>query len=977
MLLPHYYEDPSLTRQGTLPPRSYYVPCATREEALSDDPFFTSSRVLKLDGEWQFRYFSSVRDVSEEFWKTGSLEGFIPVPVPAVWQNYGVDHHQYTNVNYPFPFDPPYVPVDNPCGVYQRVFTLEDEPFARRYLNFEGVDSACYVFVNGVMAGYHQVSHSTAEYDITALTHPGENLLCCVVLKWCDGSYLEDQDKFRMSGIFRDVYILTRPEGHVIDFFVRTRGSRVSVALEGDAEASLSGELSVELGEDTECLLLDELGNTVGAGREIDVPSPVYWNAETPYLYTLLIHRGEEWISTKVGLRDISVSEKGEILINGSPVKFRGVNRHDSDPVNGFAVTREQLKNDLLLMKRHNINAVRTSHYPNMPRMTELCDRLGLYVIDEADLETHGCGSSKREDWPELMEDPRFGPAVLERSKLLLERDKNRPSVILWSVGNECAWGVNVEACLAYFKGRDDTRLTHYESVYSFGREPDLSNLDTLSHMYPSVQRMKDILAAGEKRPFVLCEYAHAMGNGPGDLEDYWQLFHDEPSCVGGFIWEWCDHAIYKGKGMYWYGGDHGEFPHDSNFCMDGLVYPDRTPHTGLLEYKNVIRPARVRREDGRFLVENELDFIKLNSLISMTWILESDGEEVARGQVAAEDLNIAPHTSGPIALNLPACEGRVVAVRFIEKRLKDGDICGTDQVILRDEGPAMPAMSGGQGVTVSESGDALLISGEGFAYTISRRTGLPESCLVGGKELLAKPMEYSVYRAPTDNDRNVRLTWERFGFDRVVTRAYSAVASTREDGVEVESEFSLIPVYLKWVVRGTARVCVDNQGRMRITVEAKKNPDVPFLPRFGVRAFLPETFEQASYFGYGPTESYMDKRRACWLGRFESTVTALHEDYIKPQENGSHYDCRALTLSDGERELTASGSFSFNASHYTWEELARKRHNYELARSGMTVVHLDAANSGVGSNSCGPELDERWRAVGPFRLDVVIDAGR
>ena len=972
MLLPRYFEDPSVTRKGTLAPRSYYVPCATRQEAESDDPFFTSSRVLLLSGEWQFRFFPSVRDLDEEYWKTGSLQGFVPVSVPAVWQSYGVESHQYTNVNYPFPFDPPYVPVDNPCGVYQRAFTLSDEPDVRRYLNFEGVDSACYVFVNGQFAGYHQVSHSTAEYDITDLTHPGENQIVCVVLKWCDGSYLEDQDKFRMSGIFRDVYILTRPQGHVVDFFVRTHQNHISVRLEGERECSISGELSVELGEDTEILLVDELGNTVGAGREIDVPSPIYWNAETPYLYTLFIHRGDEWISTHVGLRDISVSGKGEILINGSPIKFRGVNRHDSDPVLGFAVTREQLKNDLLLMKRHNINAVRTSHYPNMPRMPELCDRLGLYLIDEADLETHGCGAGKWDGWPELMEDPRFENAILERSVLLVERDKNRPCVILWSVGNECAWGANVEKCLAYMKDRDDTRLTHYESVHT-SRTPDLTNLDTLSHMYPSVKRMKEILAAGEKRPFVLCEYCHAMGNGPGDLEDYWQLFHDEPSCVGGFIWEWCDHAIYKGRGMYWYGGDHGEFPHDGNFCMDGLVYPDRTPHTGLMEYKNVIRPARVCQKDGRFLVENELDFTTLNSWISMTWILEVDGEEAARGQVAAEELNIAPHAVGGITLNLPPCQGRVAAVRFIEKRLKDGDICGEDQVILKDEGPLMPAMCGGQGVTVSETSDAVLVTGEGFAYSVSKRTGLPQSCQVGGRELLSRPMEYSIYRAPTDNDRNIRLEWEKYGFDRVVTRAYSVVASTREDGVEIESEFSLIPVYLRWVVRGTARVVVDNRGKMRLIIEARKNPDVPFLPRFGVRAFLPETFESAEYFGCGPTESYVDKHRASHLGRFATTVSALHEDYIRPQENGSHYDCRLLTLSDGDAHLTASGRFSFNASHYTWEELAAKRHNYELAKSGMTVVHLDAANSGVGSNSCGPELDERWRANGPFTLDVTL----
>ncbi len=534
MIVPKYYEDLSVLHKNTMPDRAYYIPASERMDVLLEERE-KSDRFVLLSGQWRFRYFDSIYEAKEEFWQEGfDPEGFDLVTVPGVWQNYGFDRHQYTNTRYPFPMDPPYVPHNNPCGAYVRTFSYKKDTLApRAFLNFEGVDSCFYVWVNGSFTGYSQVSHSTSEFEVTDLLREGDNTLAVLVLKWCDGSYLEDQDKFRMSGIFRDVYLLRRPGEGIFDYFVKA--GPAADGRTGEVEISFS---YLDKAVDTKVSLYDREGRLAAQGQAeaghaaFRIENARLWNAEEPYLYTLVLETAQEVIMDQVGIREIHTRD-GVLYLNGVKVKFHGTNRHDSDPVTGFTISREQLMTDLRLMKEHNINAIRTSHYPNAPWCYQLYDRLGFYVIDEADNESHGTADiylegadwemrSKR--WNEAIADnPAFTEATLDRTRRCVERDKNRPSVVIWSMGNECAYGCTFEEALKWTKQYDDTRLTHYESCryVSDRRQYDYSNIDLHSRMYPALQEIHDYFAQDGTKPYVMCEFCHAMGNGPGDLEDY------------------------------------------------------------------------------------------------------------------------------------------------------------------------------------------------------------------------------------------------------------------------------------------------------------------------------------------------------------------------------------------------------------------------------------------------------------------------
>ena len=975
MVVENYFENPSILHVGTLPPRAYYVPCEGEEACPGPQARCSSRRFLSLCGDWEFCYCPSVRDVTEAM-----LHGegeYTVLPVPSVWQNAGFDTHQYTNVAYPFPFDPPYVPYDNPCGVYRRRFHLTRGELLA-HLNFEGCDSCFYLWINDAFVGYSQVSHCTSEFDITPFVRDGENTITVLVLKWCDGSYLEDQDKFRTSGLFRDVYILLRPERHIWDYTLRT--------VRKGEEALVQAELSYAGGTfPVDYRLTAPDGGTVSSGRiegsrlEISVAQPQWWNAEQPALYTLELRTPEETIIEEIGLRTITV-EDGVLCLNGRPIRFRGVNRHDSDPVVGPAVGYDAVMRDLTMMKQHNINAIRTSHYPNAPYLPQLCDRYGFYLIDEADIETHGVTTlyGEEADFAKLASDGRFREAWVDRIERLYERDKNRPSILLWSMGNEAGFGPNPEAALAYIKSRDTSRLTHYESLTmpkTEGYTPNLSNLDTYSRMYPT---LADMVAYCEdetkKKPFVLCEYCHSMGNGPGDLEEYEALFERYDKLCGGFVWEWCDHSVYgglaeNGKPIYYYGGDFGEIPNDRNFCMDGLVYPDRRVHVGLLEYKQVIRPVRIKRESDLFVIRNKLDFLPLDEAVSLEYELTCNGEVFHTA--ALETPRVAPHCSAELKVPLPPLPDGCIHIRFLYRSrgasplVPAGLLLGFDQILLRASDRKAAVLPRGKTPTVRQDDKSILVDGGKFRYLYNRHTGCFDSMEYDGESLLQRPMEWNIWRAPTDNDMYIRQQWSACGYDRTVSRSYQTEISDQDGLVTIRSELSISAVSFQRILQLKSTFCIDAAGGIAAYVEVNKNPTVPFLPRFGLRLFLPENMDRVTYWGYGPHENYIDKHQSCYMGIFSDSVDAMHEDYLKPQENGSHCGCEWLCLTDGKKQLAVSAvqqPFCFNASPYTQEMLTQAAHAHELQKSGMTVLCLDAMQSGIGSHSCGPELLPQYR---------------
>lgn len=1002
MIVPRHYENPHLLHENTMPNRAYYIPASQECFDLAEHREH-SDRFQLLNGNWKFRYFDSIYDVKEEFFLEGYDTGsFGEIPVPGCFQNYGYDRHQYTNTRYPFPMDPPYVPAENPCGAYVRQFIYErDENAPRAYLNFEGVDSCFYVWLNGSYVGYSQVSHSTSEFDVTGLIRNGLNTLAVLVLKWCDGSYLEDQDKFRMTGIFRDVYVLKRPEEGVFDYFLTTvrEGNRAHI----QAAVTFMGK-EVEL----KVLIYDAEGN-LAASQEgfprdgkflLTIENPVLWNAEQPYLYTVVLESRHEVITDRLGIRDISVRD-GVVYFNGEKIKFHGVNRHDSDPVTGFTISVEQMKKDLRLMKEHNVNAIRTSHYPNAPQFYQLCDQYGFYVIDEADNESHGTNSIYMESrdteicwdrWNRAIADNlEFTPATVDRVKRLVERDKNRSSVVIWSMGNECAYGCTFEAALAWTKAFDPSRLTHYEGARYRTRNKtyDFSNLDLYSRMYPSLEEIHEYVERKTGKPFILCEYSHAMGNGPGDLEDYFQLFDQYEGVCGGFVWEWCDHAIYQGrnqdgKPMYLYGGDHGEYPHDSNFCVDGLVYPDRRPHTGLLEFKNVNRPVRMVSFDQKkkeLVLRNYMDFMNLKDYAVTAYEVTCDGEVIKKEILEEASMpDIRPHGKGRVTLDfeVPAAGKCYLRVCYLLKKdtalLKTGSFLGFDEILLKNEDMrnqtaafVLKPQESGEGadssLDVNEDNRFLFIRGENFTYTYNKLTGCFQEMSFHNGTILERPMEYNIWRAPVDNDRKIKINWLSAHYDRAASRAYETSFEIKDGRVEIETVLSVTAVAVQRILNIRALWTVGQTGTVDGKLEVKKDPEFPELPRFGLRLFLPKEMDEVTYYGLGPIENYKDKYRACYHGLFSVGVREMHEDYLRPQENGSRSDCDFVTVKGVRTSLTAAAekTFSFQASLYTQEELTKKAHNYELVPSGLTVLCLDYRQNGLGSESCGPELRKEY----------------
>ena len=994
MIVPRYYENLNVLHENTMPARAYYIPASKRMDNLVEHRE-ESDRMQLLNGTWKFQYFTSIYNIKDSFFeKNYDTENFDEIQVPSVWQMAGYDTHQYTNIRYPFPFDPPYVPQDIPCGAYVHNFEYSrDEKASKAFLNFEGVDSCFYVWINGSYVGYSQVSHMTSEFDVTDVLQDGTNTVAVLVMKWCDGSYLEDQDKFRMSGIFRDVYILKRPKQAISDYHIKTRIEDMLAKVE--IEMKFYSPLNVKISIEDRNGAVVALGSIAEEGTAVlEIASPELWNTENPYLYKLILETENEVIVDHIALRKIEIKDQ-VIYLNGQKIKFRGVNRHDSDPVTGFTISLEQITTDLTLMKQHNFNAIRSSHYPNAPFFYEMCDKYGFMVIDEADIEAHGPFMIYRKEdtdynrfkrWNEkIADDPVWEEAIVDRVKLMVERDKNRFCIVMWSMGNESAYGCNFEKALEWTKNFDPDRITQYESARyrNYDETYDYSNLDVYSRMYPALSEIQEYLDKDGSKPFLLVEYCHSMGNGPGDFEDYFQMIQDNDKMCGGFVWEWCDHAIAhgtaeNGKTIYAYGGDHGEEIHDGNFCMDGLVYPDRTVHTGLLEYKNVYRPVRVvsyDKESGELVLHNYMDFDDLKDYVKISYELTQDGLVISKGILS--EFSVASHGEGKTNLKISVPENGkcyLKLIYYLKKEmplLEENHILGFDEIEVsqKDAKCQLAEKWVEKTVTdselqVSEDDTQIHIKGREFAYTIDRRTALFTEMKFAGREYLNHPMELNIWRAPTDNDMYIKSEWKKAHYDKAYTRAYTTEVVQGKHGVKITSHASVVAETVQKILDVTITWKIEAAGKIDADIAVTKDDEFPDLPRFGVRMFLDKKLSAVRYFGMGPQESYCDKHQAASHGLYRADVGDIHEDYIRPQENGSQYHCEYVELNNSRYGIvvSAENAFSFNASYYTQEELEKKTHNYELAESDSVVLCVDYALNGIGSNSCGPVVLDQYR---------------
>ena len=991
--LPKYHEDLNTLHVGTEKPHAYFIPYSNATTALrgvrdNSDYFKT------LIGEWDFKYFKSVDDISDpmevEFASGDKLD------VPSCWQNAlgrGFDEPQYLCEAYPFPIDPPFVPNENPAGVYRRTFKLTaDEMLGKSImLTFEGVGSCFYLYVNGAFAGYSQVSHSISEFNITKLVRPGENEIRAVVLKWCDGTYLEDQDMYRASGIFREVYIVKRDIARINDIFVKTSlsddFSSADIIVDLSANAGLNLKYTVTDAQGCECASGEFRVEREGNFTLATIKSPELWSDENPYLYNLTIYAGREVINIPVGIRKVEI--RGRIVyINGQKVKARGVNRHDSHPILGYATPMEHMRRDLLIMKAHNCNMVRTSHYPNDPRFYSLCDSLGLFVCDEADLECHGMGAYIYAD-SKLTNDPIWEKAYLDRGERMFEVDKNHPSIIMWSVGNESGAGVNHKKMVEYLRSRDRSRMIHAEDESRWAQihqanidksgeseiDPEIyrSYYDIDSRMYYPISEIKNYyLSDRVNKPFFLCEYSHAMGNSPGDLKKYWELIRANDSFFGGCVWEFTDHSVVKGKNIYanpeyTYGGDFGGPHHDSNFCVDGLVYPDRRPHTGLLELKQAQAPIKLEYADGCVRVTSYRYFTSLSDL-SLWYTVERNGRAVKSGLLAT--LDIEPLGVAEYKLSIPEFKNGIVTLNLSVKQNTEtewaplGYEVYSEQFILLDAPEKIKAA--GKGAFLDENDDAYTVIFGESRVEISKRCGLITALYHEGKSMLASPVTPTIWRAPTDNDRKIRKKWldKKYAYDCVEIKCYGTEVKKVDDGVEISARISLAAPNTEPVIKGSISYLISEGCPITLGCSMEVKADAPTLPRFGFEFKLPEHFEDITYFGYGPYESYEDKRLASRLSLFRTTATENFEPYLRPQENSAHYGCRwaAATATVGHGILFAADSFSLSASHYSPKALTRCPHDYELVPEKETTLIIDYRNAGIGSNSCGPELDAEYR---------------
>lgn len=922
------YENPEKTSENRLPARSYYIPKGKSEYTL-------------LNGEWDFAYFERDIDVPE------TIKNWDSISVPSCWQIFGYDNPNYSNINYPYPYDIPFVPDDNPCGVYQRDFEIK-EKFGRVYFVFEGVSSCAFLYINGAYVGFTQGSRLQAEFDVTDFVNKGVNTVTVRVLKWCCGSYLEDQDEFRYNGIFRDVYILQRPENHIKDIELIPNNNNVKIRIDGKA--------SLKIFENEKLLCNTEFENEFSYSPDI----PILWNAENPFLYTVQLERAGEIITLKAGMRKIEISDKYELLINGAPVKLHGVNHHDTSKYGGWCQSEEELRKDLELMKELNINCIRTSHYPPTPKFIEMCDEFGFYVICETDLESHGVnrripnGSGAYDvssnAWPCTKKE--WKNEFVGRMQRMIEVFKNNASVVMWSTGNESGHGCNHVAMINWTKQRDNTRLIHCEDA---SRKGEIHNADVYSRMYLSLSELESVALTDDiDMPVFLCEYSHAMGNGPGDVWDYNELFDRYPKLIGGCIWEWADHVVTEDVTEK-YGGDFdGELTNDSNFCCDGLVFADRSLKAGSYEAKAAYQPIRTSYENGKLTVYNRLDFTNLNEY-EFIYSIEADGKTVKKENAV---LSLKPHDKLILDIDFPKLTCAYGAYLNISLVKNDKEYAKCQYPLPFEAIQEKKENS----TLLTEDSYNIYAKGDGFSYTFSKHYGAFTSIKVDGDEQLADKTILSAFRAPTDNDRNVKARWANINIwqgenlDCSFAKVYDCGL---KDG-KISVIGSLAGVSRVPLLNYAVNIDISENGAITFDLNCDIRKDAFWLPRLGFEFVLPESANKFTYYGSGPIESYCDMHHWAHVGIYESDTDREYVNYVMPQEHGNHYNTKMLKI--GKLIFASENAFEFNASKYSMKTLYNSKHTNELKTDGNTYLRIDYKVSGIGSNSCGPELKECYR---------------
>ncbi|WP_121609828.1 beta-galactosidase subunit alpha [Mesobacillus foraminis] len=1027
------WENLSLLQKNRLEERAYFFPYRNEHSALSHERGEADGFML-LNGEWKFHYAESPLLAPKQFYdESFDTSQWDRLHVPSNWQMHGYGKPHYTNVQFPFPIDPPNVPAENPTGSYRREFFIPNEWIDKNIvLRFEGVDSAFHVWVNGQEAGYSQGSRLPSEFDITSLIHEGKNVIAVQVYQWSEASYIEDQDMWWLSGIFRDVYLLVRPRVHIRDFFVKThldedyRNAKLkidTIVLNKHFTGISNHQVEVRLlNHRYNEVVTKELRNIGIAGvdeekvsLEIPVENPEKWTAENPYLYHLLLSLKDESgtvievIPAKVGFRSVEIKD-GVLQVNGVPIMLKGVNRHDHHPDLGRAVPLDSMIEDIRLMKQHNINAVRTSHYPNDPRFYDLCDVYGLYVIDEADLECHGFHVINNIN--QISDDPAWEEAYVDRMKRMVERDKNHASIIMWSLGNESGYGRNHDAMAEWAREKDPTRPLHYEGECRFimtednndpTRDPKASDVHTT--MYTAVEIMDELGKREDlTKPHILCEYAHAMGNGAGGFKEYWETFYKHRRLQGGFVWEWIDHGIRQknenGEEYYAYGGDFGDAPHDSNFVIDGLVMPDRTPSPALTEYKKVIEPVIVKDVDlekGIVKLTNRYDFISLDHL-QLSWNVMYDDQMVDQGVLPVEGIAAGSSKEITIPFELPAtCKAHTdywLNISFLTAVDALWAKAGYEIAWAQFK---LPVAAGRPAETrliqyplnVNEEGHCITVAGNGFSMIFNKLNGTIDSWIFEGMKVFKEGPKMNFWRAPTDNDSlasgkwksiSSKDAWKNHGLHWMQHRVddVSYVVSPDKKRADIQVTVRIAPPRLSWGILTTYSYRVYGSGHVVLNIKGDPQGDLPeTLPRIGLTMKLPKRFEDVSWYGLGPGEAYVDSRMANRMGIWSCKVEDLYTPYVYPQENGNRHQVKwiSLTENNGFGLLAAAQpAIDFSAHYYTIDNLENAKHTYDLVKQEFITFNLDHKQHGLGSSSCGPDVLEKYRLKPEaFEFDIVL----